>query len=303
MIVEAKENASKAKAFEMSTLGEKDRVQGNIREYFGKRYKGEKQQILLEQSGSSILVNATYFFSGLKPDEFIPNVTDCFYAITNLTYAYTPLYIADMENPTFDWFQKIQLTTLYIEEVSYMLRNVDMVILNVYLYGMHQAYLFEGIVNYSLAMIQNILGNVINFTYIGTRIERLAQSQQYSSLMTEYGTLIRLILFSARPVETKSLITKLNHQNSTKSVNASYIEVHNQPQILDRLNSNQKVIVDDYKEQRLEQAIPFIPYNASNTTDPVVKDFLYYMNVSYEFISGMVNGSSITTTPNFTDCQ
>ena len=58
-----------------------------------------------------------------------------------------------------------------------MLRNVDMVILNVYLYGMHQAYLFEGIVNYSLAMIQNILGNVINFTYIGTRIERLAQSQ------------------------------------------------------------------------------------------------------------------------------
>ena len=50
----------------------------------------------------------------------------------------------------------------------------------------------------------NLLGNVISFTNVGRKIESLATAGEFTSLMSEYGTLVRLILFSVRPLEVKS---------------------------------------------------------------------------------------------------
>lgn len=41
----------------------------------------------------------------------------------------------------------------------------------------------------------------------------------------------------------------------------------------------------------------------TNITTNQVKDYAYYLNQSFFFLYGVANGSTVITTPNFTDCQ
>ena len=99
----------------------------------------------------SFIDDATWFFNGFQPDSLIGNTTTCFYGITNISFTSTQQMVSDVNNGTYDFFNKTVIVLYYVRHVSLTTMQCTSVVSNFVKYVYYQEQAQNGWVNYLLA--------------------------------------------------------------------------------------------------------------------------------------------------------